>query len=207
MIYDYVKVDKILGKLEIDPNQFHLLYLLYHRKEGETTNAQIERFKEEVLRFMDQDRFRRQIDYLTDKGLIEDLNPMVNEGNKTFRYYDVDNFLVTPKFSKLVFVATEEAGEQLWNKYPARLPINNTYFISRAGDKEKITRTYARKIKNDIAMHEMVISMVKEYKVMIEEGKINAHKIGDFVEGEMWYAIQEILESEKREGSGFGKDL
>lgn len=203
-IYDYVKVDKILGRLQIEPNQFHLLYLLYHRKEGQVTNAQIERFKAEVLRFWDETTLRRRVKDLIIKGLLEDFNPHTVEGGSTYKYYDVDNFLVTSKFMHEVAMATEEHGEEFWQHYPATFPINTTRFIARAGDKDKIIKNYLRRIKYDEVMHRFVLTMVDSYRELVTNGELNAHKIGDFVDGEMWYVIEEV----KKENDGrFGKDI
>lgn len=189
MIYDFVKADKMMDRLKVDPIQFHLLYLLYHRKDNTSTTAQLERFKAVVLANEHADGLRKRIDDLEDKGLIDNLN--AGNGPREDVAYSADRLVVTPYFEAALIAV--DCGEELWQAYPATMPLSQgDKFISRFGDKDGIINTYERKIRKDLSKHKFVMEQLEKFVTMVNEGRINGMKIQNFVDSEMWDVLAEV---------------
>jgi hypothetical protein len=187
MIYDYVKADEMMARLAVDPIQFHLLFLLYHKIEGNATTAQIERFKHQVLLLEDKGGMVKRIDDLIERGLIDNWN---TEG-----VYGVDRMNTTPYFDSMLIAA--DCGQELWDNYPATCPLSDgSRFISRFGDKDAIISKYERKIRKDAAKHKFVMLQLSKFVKMVNSGKINGMKIQNFVDSEMWDVLGSVEEGQ-----------
>lgn len=105
--------------------------------------------------------------------------------------------------------AGEDAGEELWKSYPATFPLSNgNNFVARGGgDKDDLIAEYLRRINNSPSKHSFVMKQVQRYKQMVLQGKINGHKLSDFIGMELWETIAEIGREEQTKKSGFGRDL
>ena len=195
MIYDFKMADEAMAKLGVDPIQFHLLYLLYHRAEGLSSTAELERFRDQVLDNEDQDTMRRRIDKLEALDLIENLGNTKDgdDPGLVTRSYNTDYLVVTDKFIDAVIAPNP--GEELWSAYPAAFSMSDGgHFLARFGDKDEIAGMYNRKIKKDRAKHKFVMEQLEIFKHMVKNRKINGVKIQNFIMGEMWDVVNEINE-------------
>lgn len=134
---------------------------------------------------------------LATRRLIEDFN---SEGESLPEMYIVREDLVNE------FAADETAGEELWNAYPATFPLSNGgSFISRAGgDKEDLIAVYIKRIKNNPTKHKFVMAQLERYKEKVKLGKINGHKISDWITQELWESVADIHE---KGTVTFGRDI
>lgn len=190
MIYNHELADKYMDKLEVDPIQFHLLFLLYHISDNLATSAQLERFKHVVLENEPPDIMRKRIDKLEELGLIENIG-YVDTPEGSTKKYEVDSLIPTQKFIDCIILET--AGEELWRNYPAAFPLSNgSHFLARIGDKDDIITLYNRKIKKDVQKHQFVLSMLKVFVDLVKNKKLNGVKIETFVQSEMWDIVNEI---------------
>ena len=87
--------------------------------------------------------------------------------------------------------ATYIMAEEFWNSYPKLLPLGNgANFVARAGiEKEDFCDEYLRKIDYDPAIHIKVMNKLSTYESMVKAGKINGHKIVNFLREEMWEVV------------------
>lgn len=200
MVYDFIAADEMMHKMGVDPIQFHLLFLLYHKKDALSTTAQLERFKHSVMMHEGADAIKKRIDALEQKGLIENLNGV--EANA----YNADRLVVTPHFEAILI--KENAGDELWNAYPAVMPIGDTgSFVSRFGDKDAITMDYERRIRKDVVKHKMVMEQLEKFKRLVVAGKMNGMKIANFVSSELWDVLVEIKENEVTKLADYARDI
>lgn len=191
MIYDFIKADEAMEKLKVDPIQFHLLYLLYHKADGLASSAQMERFRDQVLKNESPEIMRGRIDKLEELGLIENLGSFNTDEGVATKKYDVAYLVPTSKFTDLVII--EEAGEELWSKYPAAMGLfSGGSFMSRIGDKDEVTAAYAKKIKKDVKKHQFVLEQLEIFKQLEKQGKITGMGIVKFISSEAWDSIYEI---------------
>jgi hypothetical protein len=87
-----------------------------------------------------------------------------------------------------------ELGEQLYQSYPPAFPLGEgRTFIARSGmPKHKLIELYLDKIGRDSEKHKFVMIQLEKYVNMVANGKINGHKLSDWVEQEMWDVIASI---------------
>jgi hypothetical protein len=157
------------------PNQFMFCYMKHTYHIG--GEKLLKRYFENVKRFQGE-----EIKDLIKRGYVEDFN----EPGKDF----MDSYLITPKFVKAVFIDTDEAGEELWNTYPAYLMINSVRVAARSCDKEEIIERYAKIIKNNIKKHKEIIELLKK---AIKRGEINMG-IEKWVKSEQWEILKGVKE-------------
>lgn len=117
-------------------------------------------------------------------------------------------YLVNENIANEIF-AGEDAGEELWRAYPATFPLSNgSSFVARGGgDKDELIAEYLRRINNSPSKHSFVMKQVSRYKELVAQGKINGHKLSDFISMELWETIAEIGRELKVKKTGFGRDL
>ncbi len=99
-------------------------------------------------------------------------------------------FLVPTDEGEKLF-ATYAMAEEFWAAYPKLLPIHGSgNFVARAGiDKDDFVDEYLRKIEHDPSVHMMIMKKLTIYEDMVKAGKINGHKISNFISQEIWEAI------------------
>jgi hypothetical protein len=130
----------------------------------------------------------------------------IDDFNQPGKYYP-EMYLLKEKM--LQVFATEEMGEELWDKYPATFRLNEkgSRFIARAGgDKDELITLYLKKINYSTKRHLFVMEQLPRFISLVDAGEINGYKIGDFIRQELWDTIAQIM-SEKRKGGSFGRDI
>lgn len=134
---------------------------------------------------------------LVERGLIDDFN---TEGKSL-----PEMFLVRDHILKEFYV-DEAAGEELYNSYPATFPLaGGGSFIARAGgDKEDLIATYLKRIRNNPDKHKFVMGQLSRYIDLVKAGKINGHKISDWITQELWDTVANIKE---KGTTTFGRDI
>lgn len=108
-------------------------------------------------------------------------------------------------FGEDTFVNTT-MGEELWDAYPATFPLSGGgKFIARTGmDKQKFVTLYCDKIGRSQEKHDFVMRTLKTYIKLVMTGKINGHKITDWVQAEVWDVIASM---EPESASTFKTDI
>ena len=129
---------------------------------------------------------------LIERGLLMNLN---SEGE----YYP--EFLVCTEDGEKLF-ATYAMAEEFWAAYPKLLPIHGSgNFVARAGiDKDSFIDEYLIKIDHDPVLHESIMRKLPIYEDMVKAGKINGHKISNFISQELWEAVPD------EDRPAFGRD-
>ena len=115
------------------------------------------------------------------------------------------DFYINPDISEEMF-RDSSMGEELYKAYPAVFPLSDgKSFIARTGgDKDFLMDLYLRKIDFSHEMHLEVMKQLKRYKKLVETGKLNGHKLIDWVSNEMWNIVKEIPEETS---GGFKMDI
>lgn len=92
------------------------------------------------------------------------------------------------------FASDQVHGDELWYSYPATFPLfGGGVFIARTGmGKEQLIELYLDKIGRDPEKHQFVLQQLEKYIRLVQTGKINGHKISDWVANEMWDTISAI---------------
>lgn len=122
---------------------------------------------------------------LMDKELIissSQLNPAIN------------NSIVNPNIRQLEIESGEDMATELWEKYPAALPLGDGgMFIARKGpDKQEVLKLYLERINFNPEKHKFVLEQLKKYVKLVHDRKINGHRIHDWISNEMWDIIPEL---------------
>lgn len=87
-----------------------------------------------------------------------------------------------------------DMGEQLWNGYPATFQFSTgNMFVARTGmAKDNLITLYLDKIAHDPEKHEFVMKQLNKYIRLVSAGKINGHKLSDWVLNEIWDTVASI---------------
>jgi hypothetical protein len=182
---------------KINVNQYFFLWLLLNKDWNRPYKESLGRqYLNEVDKFT-----QRDIDDLENKGMIGNLNYPPNTLPEMY--------IVKDHISKEIFVSEDE-GEELWNAYPPNFPLSSGgTFIARAGgDKDDLIEKYLKKINFSPVKHRFVMQQLKNYKSLVQQGRINGHKISDFIGMELWTTIAEISTKEiKEKGGTFGRNI
>jgi hypothetical protein len=88
----------------------------------------------------------------------------------------------------------ESISHELWNSYPAALPLGDGgMFIARKGpDKQEVLKLYLERINFNPEKHKFVLEQLKKYVKLVHDRKINGHRIHDWISNEMWDIIPEL---------------
>lgn len=149
MINDIDKYVDFLTTNSINEHQFLILWLV-HTKDL----ANISKYKAKFGNFNVGD-----INDLIDRHWIDDFGLIKND-QRTFNIYD---FIVTDKFTKIVLIDEEDAYEELVQAYPKWLSIKGVKFPTLTGDPYKLAKEYQKYIKRNRLAHERVIRITTEY--------------------------------------------
>lgn len=189
MKLDFVDVERFVKYLydkDIDANEFIICYLLYKKDEG-----LIKEFKDKInfnsLGIGKVDEVtRKYIDSLVSKGYLEDFNPTEN-GKK---YYKIDNFFVTNKFSMVITADREKIAKELWDVYPLFIFIKdkNKKVHAKTIAYEELPDVYGKAIDDDLVLHDKIIKKLKAYKRKNQYINIGLQK---FIERRYWESLDE----------------
>jgi len=133
---------------------------------------------------------------LIERGYVEDFN---TTGEYRPEFYKVRDEVIE------MLKATGTQFDELWSTYPPRfeLPGNKGFNARHAGvlgEKDNAGSVYLRKIRRSKKKHRFVMSMLEKYLRLVETGRLNSMKLGDWIANEMWDSINEIDEQEDNYG-------
>lgn len=185
MLFDTKKIINICAKRKINPNQLLYLYSIYTKDW-----AGIYKLVNEV-KYIES---KLELEDLVNKGyLINWSGEWVNQS--------VDNFEVTDKFKHLLFIDTEEAGEELYKEYPKFIVIDNKSIPATQGGeykgrylgKDEVMELYSKKISNNYEQHqENLIGIRKAIK-----NNVQLPVLRKYVIDEMWLSFNELSTDSK----------
>jgi len=161
---------------QLTPNQFMFCYL--------KASFDMKNFK----RYMDKvGKFKREeISDLIERGYIEDFNEFgPNGARKVF----IDSYLVTPKFTKNLYIETEQAGRELWELFPDYFTINGSRVNAKSCDQDAIIKLYCKYIKNGVKLHKEVLSLLKQ---AVDRGEIKMG-IEKWVSSKQWEILKRLF--------------
>ena len=178
-----------LCKKKISFNQFCILLLIYRKdynsiiKLNEATehklgNRLIKKGDGELINEVD-DLIER--DFLLNHNLIAD-DP-----------YDLDNFVVTTKFTKGFLIDIEDAAKELWKEYPSFIRLGDGKEVSTTVcDYEDFEEKYYKVIQYNLKLHNEIISKLKKYKKSNSYAEMN---IMNFIGSRHW---EKMIDNEQR---------
>lgn len=177
----------------ITVDQFYFMWLLSKKDFNRPTKYSLARqYVKEVGPFPIE-----KIRELEEKGFIEDFN---SQGQTLPEMYIVKDHILKK------FYGDEEMGEELFAKYPAMFPLSGGgFFLARAGgDKPDLIAVYLKRIRNNPKRHQFVMQQLDKYIALVKQGKVNGHKISDWITNELWDSIGAI---EEKGAPAFGRDI
>lgn len=134
---------------------------------------------------------RRWGGYVNDDRLIYDLWKMgfIQKPEK-----NIEDCVFIEKYS----VQSRDEGmamaEELWDAYPAVLPLSGGgSFLARKGDdKHEILKMYLDRIQNDSAKHQHVLRQLHKFIKAVYAKQVNGVRIQEFISNEIWDLVDEI---------------
>lgn len=173
-----------LCRLQITPTQFYLMYLLHTRK-----YADISTYHEKVGEFP-----VREVDDLIDRGLVIDMN---KPGEPIY----ADLLSLTDAAQTLMFVATQECGEDLWTSYPSFIIVNGSNVPAKTCDKDEIMDLYGDVIAYNPVLHRRVMEVIDYAK---RNGLITMG-IEKWVKSRQWETVEELMSAEGGDEERYGE--
>lgn len=173
-----INTEKLVGFLasrKMTANQYLLCHLLYMGEHDLLATL----VKNDKLKFT-----KKEVDDLIKNGYVE----------KLFGDTSQFSFIATDKFSRALFVDSEEAGQQLWDTYPKVLDIEGVMQSTRTCDKDDVLEVYYKRIKGSKKKHEYVMQMLNHYVDLVKSRKMNAMGIEKWIKGENWDVVAELVD-------------
>lgn len=164
-------------------NQFLICYLVYH-KDGKN----IIKYTNEVGQFE-----RDDILYLIDHDFILTTVKGI---------YEIDNFVVTPKFSELILIEGNTAAKELFDVYPKWISIDGKEYSARSCGLTRVEIIYPKAIYNDIVLHRTIIDIVKVYKKYNNYAEMGIDK---FIDSRHWELLESKYKSKRDIEPGYGE--
>jgi hypothetical protein len=159
-----------LCKLKITPSQHFVLYNI-HMKNWNGMN----KFNRETGGIP-----HAEYKDLVDKGIILD-------GNKKGEWF-LDVLLIKDSIATVLFVDIDQAGQELWERYPNCLYFNGTSMPTKSTDKDVVLKKYMDNIACNPVRHERVMELLA---YAVTNGMITMG-IEKWVKSAQW----EVLETE-----------
>lgn len=188
--------EEVIGfclRYRITVSQYYLLYLVARKDFHKTYEESLaKRYLKEIQKFEHADMLD-----LVDKEFLENMN---SPGESL-----PELFMLKEHAFKLFI--DEDMGEDLWEKYPPTFPLSGGQsFLARAGgDKNEILADYRRRIDYSAPKHFHVMKKLGIYIGLVKAGKLNGHKISDWIKMQVWESIEDL--EKETEGGGFGTDI
>jgi hypothetical protein len=181
MISNIDKYVDFLTENSINEHQFLIMWLV-HTKDKDN----IAKYKRKFGQFNTQD-----VELLIDKRWLDDFG-LVKDNMRTYNIYD---FMVTDKFTKVVVIDEEDSYDEFSSVYPNWLQIKGVKYPSKTGDPTKIAKEYFKSHKGNRLVHQEIVSTVKTWFATKEFAQ---EKIENFVLNKRW----ELLKEELNKGVG-----
>lgn len=174
MIYETEKYIEVLTKLRITPSQFIFAWMIY--------NKQWELIKKYMNTFgsFDIDEIRD----LMDKDVI--LNT-----NRNGKEINARDLMVTEIFANEMLVDADDAWEELKEKYPGKVRVNDTLFASKGltfSDEKACAERYKQILKGNKYLHNTILALLEGWKN--KNGGYATMKIDKFITSEYWKELE-----------------
>lgn len=176
MITDIDKYVDFLCKHRLSESQFLILWLVY-TKDKNNLNKYIQvkgNFSKHDIHYLIDCKF---LDYYNDRDIIN--------GN-----FNMIDFQVSEKFSKIVIIDEDDAYEELCSVYPKWMEVKGTKWPMIKGDPMKIGKSYYKAIKGNKLAHQRVIDITIKYF----KNKPVLSNIEDYVLNRRWNLLEEELD-------------
>jgi hypothetical protein len=174
MITDIDKYVEFLCHHRLNEHQFLILWLI-HTKDTKS----IAKYKDSKGNFNIHD-----IQYLIDIGFIDDFGLSTNNP-----YFNIFDFIVTDKFSKVVVIDEEDSYEELCKVYPPWIKVQGTKYPTITGDPRVISKDYFKCHKGNRLAHQRIVDITKRYyNVNPPTGKIH-----NYILNRQWNLLEEEL--------------
>jgi hypothetical protein len=120
----------------------------------------------------------KELDDLLVRGYLKHDN--IDKGD----WYSLDNFTVTEKFTKNFLDQFDFKAKEFWDQYPVYMRINNEDKpYGRGVDYEEYKEKYIKILREDIHIHEKLMSIIQESK---KKSKYAELKILNFIGSRPW---------------------
>lgn len=183
-----MEADAIIKKCiekKITLQQFFIVWCIYY-KDYDTLKdyLEIDQLTEHDLRS------------LCDKKFLEDFN----SPNAKTSYPEM--FMVPDEVAEAFFV-TENHGYEFYDIYPSTFPLydKGSVFIAKSMPRDDVADLYLKHVRSR-NKHEFVMKQVPRYEKLVKSGKVNGHKIVDFIRSEMWNVVAELWEQSENRNDG-----
>ena len=173
MIFDPIKLSKLLVHFDLTPNQFFAVYMVWKDRHEFLADV-ISRQEAFVV---------TDLQKLVRLGYFEPYEPETNFSSGDMRFnIDLHELRVTPKFTQSLFIEDDVAGRELFDAYPQFILINNQRVVAKSCNKDEYMKRYGMKIGYDAVMHAGVLKSLEWAKT---KNLVN-FSIKNFIDGEMW---------------------
>jgi hypothetical protein len=198
-VTDYTE---FLIKNKLSTNQFLLLYLLYTEKMIKSKSGKVS-YSEATCLYKWQAKGtgwnQKEIEDLVKNDYVMAFPKTYTIDNQNLYGYAVDDLILTTKFSDIMFVATDEAFQEILELYPDTFNVNGSVVFSKSGDLEKLSDVYSKLIRNSIQQHDKM----KEAIVFAKERGLCNMKLEKFLTKGVIDSIFKMME----EGYSNGRDV
>lgn len=198
-VTDYTE---FLIKNKLSTNQFLLLYLLYTEKMIKSKSGKVS-YSEATCLYKWQAKGtgwnQKEIEDLVKNDYVMAFPRTYTIDNQNLYGYAVDDLILTTKFSDIMFVATDEAFQEILELYPDTFNVNGSVVFSKSGDLEKLSDVYSKLIRNSIQQHDKM----KEAIVFAKERGLCNMKLEKFLTKGVIDSIFKMME----EGYSNGRDV
>lgn len=198
-VTDYTE---FLIKNKLSTNQFLLLYLLYTEKMIKSKSGKVS-YSEATCLYKWQAKGtgwnQQEIEDLVKNDYVMAFPKTYTIDNQNLYGYAVDDLILTTKFSDIMFVATDEAFQEILELYPDTFNVNGSVVFSKSGDLEKLSDVYSKLIRNSIQLHDKM----KEAIVFAKERGLCNMKLEKFLTKGVIDSIFKMME----EGYSNGRDV
>lgn len=200
ILTDVTSYVKFLVTHKLSTNQFLLLYLLYTEKMIKVKSGRIS-YAEGTCIYKWQSKGKGwnqlEIEDLVSKDYIIAFKKSYEiEPSKKVYGYAVDDVILTSKFSDIMFIAVDQAFEEILDLYPDTFIIEGPVF-TKTGDLDKLSEIYAKLIKNSVVEHEKM----KELIIFAKERNLCKMKLITFLSRGVIDPIKKMMEDTFNAGS------
>jgi len=198
-VTDYTE---FLIKNKLSTNQFLLLYLLYTEKMIKSKSGKVS-YSEATCLYKWQAKGtgwnQQEIEDLVKNDYVMAFPKTYTIDNQNLYGYAVDDLILTTKFSDIMFVATDEAFQEILELYPDTFNVKGSVVFSKSGDLEKLSNVYSKLIRNSTQQHDKM----KETIVFAKERGLCNMKLETFLTKGVIDSIFKMME----EGYSNGRDV
>lgn len=179
-----------LVKNKLTTNQFFLLLLLYQENMFKAKEGLKYKNVGNIYKWTDKGSgwTTAEIDDLIAKDYVFGIKP-----------YEIDQLILTQKFSDIMFINGIFAFEEILEIYPDTFQIQTQTVFTKSGDLDKVQQNYTKLIGNSITKHEEIKTIILYAK---ERGLCN-YKLENFLSKGVLDSIRKMI----GETHGTGTDI